>query len=49
MKFTATTILSIAALAAAAPTDIKYGPPAGGWDSVDYPKDAGANAVPNGQ
>lgn len=33
---------------AAAPTDTKYGPPAGGWDSVDYPAGTGADAVPAG-
>lgn len=49
MKFSATTILSIAALAAAAPTDISYGPPAGGWDKVDYPEGTGADAIPKGK
>lgn len=45
MKYT-TALLSIAAVAAAAPTE--YGPPKGGWESVDYPKDAGKDAVPAG-
>lgn len=38
MKFS--TVASVATLLAApvlsAPTDIKYGPPKGGWESVDY-------------
>merc|ERR1712098_337646 len=40
MKFS--TVASVATLLAApvlsAPTDIKYGPPKGGWESVDYPR-----------
>lgn len=45
MKTTAATILSLAALAVAVPTDYT---PKGGWESVDYPKGTGANAVPAG-
>jgi len=45
MKFS--TVASVATLLAApvlsAPTDIKYGPPKGGWESVDYPKGTGEN------
>ncbi|KAH6722176.1 hypothetical protein BKA61DRAFT_628273 [Leptodontidium sp. MPI-SDFR-AT-0119] len=45
MKFS--TVASIATLLTApvlsAPTDIKYGPPKGGWESVDYPKGTGEN------
>ncbi|CZT08751.1 uncharacterized protein RCO7_03446 [Rhynchosporium graminicola] len=45
MKFS--TIASVAAILTApvfsAPTDIKYGPPKGGWESVDYPKGTGEN------
>jgi len=33
----------LATSALAAPTDIKYGPPKGGWESVDYPKGTGEN------
>lgn len=48
MKITSATVLSIAALAAAAPTDYT---PKDGWDSIDwnkidYPKGTGADAVP---
>merc|ERR1711960_91553 len=45
MKFSK--VASVATLLAApvlsAPTDIKYGPPKGGWESVDYPKGTGEN------
>ncbi|KUJ18421.1 uncharacterized protein LY89DRAFT_781475 [Mollisia scopiformis] len=42
----ATTILATTILATtilAAPTDINYGPPPGGWGSIDYPKGTGEN------
>ncbi|KAL1311892.1 hypothetical protein AAFC00_001964 [Neodothiora populina] len=50
MKFTTSFILSIAAVAAAAPADITYPAPPGGWDKVDYPDGIGAgkNDVPKG-
>jgi hypothetical protein len=42
-----TTFASIAAFLAvralAAPTDITYGPPANGWESIDYPDGTGEN------
>ena len=45
MKFT--TAATIATLLVgpvlSAPTDIKYGPPPGGWESIDYPKGTGEN------
>ncbi|THW12946.1 hypothetical protein D6D23_09959 [Aureobasidium pullulans] len=43
MKFTAATIATLAAVASALPTDIKYDAPAGGWDSITYPKGTGEN------
>lgn len=38
---TAAAILAFTALAA--PTDIKYDAPPGGWESIDYPDDTGEN------
>jgi hypothetical protein len=41
-----TTLISTAAILAsslALPTDITYGPPPGGWESIDYPASTGEN------
>jgi len=35
--------LPLAATALAAPTDVVYGPPPGGWESVDFPEGTGEN------
>jgi hypothetical protein len=44
MKFTTVTSISaILASSLALPTDVTYGPPPGGWESVDYPAGTGEN------
>jgi hypothetical protein len=44
MKFaTITSTAAILASSLALPTDVTYGPPAGGWESIDYPAGTGEN------
>jgi hypothetical protein len=46
MKPTAiTSTVAILASSLAIPTDIIYGPPAGGWGSIDYPSGPGENLL----
>lgn len=43
MRSTVLSTVLLAGVSIAAPTDITYGPPAGGWEAVDYPKGTGEN------